>query len=83
MSEHRQSELMEVMSGQKGGRIVSSTSEQTGNFCCIFALSDCVINTTTGNITGISGTTLKAGLLILGSFTSVTLTSGECILYNE
>lgn len=76
-------ETLAKMLGYYGGERVTDTLPHAGNFCAIYALEDSVINTTTGNIENLDGTSLTAGMSILGIFTSVTLTSGAVILYNS
>jgi hypothetical protein len=68
--------------GVKGGE-VATTGATTGNFCCILAMTDIVITSVVGNISGISALTVNAGGFIPGTFTTVTLASGTAILFNK
>lgn len=47
----------------------------------IYALTDTVIASATGSVTGLAGLALKAGSSIVGRFTEVKLTSGSVVLY--
>jgi hypothetical protein len=64
------------------GGIVKTTGTTTGNFCAIKALEDSVI-TAVGEIEGLTSVTILGGDTIPGEFTSVTVTSGTVILYNN
>lgn len=65
--------------GNDGGAVITDTSAHTGNFTAILVVSDCVI-TTVGNIT-MTALSIPAGVVIPGTFTSITLTSGTVIGY--
>lgn len=70
--------------GAYGGRFVSNTAASTVptgyKFNAIQAISDTVL-TATGNIEGLSAKSIPAGCIVLGEFTSFTLTSGAVIGY--
>ena len=70
-----------------GGQYSASTSELTpsakNEFYCIQCVTDTVISSYTGNITGLGGVTFPAGMCIFGRFSSVTLASGSVILYED
>ena len=70
--------------GGLGGIYVADTSVRNGTFGCILALTACVVNTmTSSNITGtLTAVSIPAGTRVYGKFSSVTLTSGTCIIYN-
>ena len=76
--------------GVNGGVLISSANGAvTGNFRAIKALGgDVVISAATGNIltpagaSGLAGRTISDGDHVVGTFSSVTLTSGYAILYN-
>lgn len=68
--------------GEKGGKVVTAAAS-TGKYCCIVAITDIVITSVVGNITGISSLTVSAGGVLPGYFTTVTLASGTAILYNK
>ncbi len=75
------------MVGATGGIVIDDTSIVTGDFFAIHAISDTVIDEVildsalyTGSIDGL---TIKAGDTVLIRFTSITLTSGECIVYKK
>jgi hypothetical protein len=73
--------LLDSYLGQKGGLYVSDTSEHTGNFTGILILTDASI-TAVGTVTGLTTAAVKQNVYIPGKFTSVTLASGTCILFN-
>lgn len=68
--------------GEKGGE-VATAGAATGNFCCILAMTDIVITSVVGNISGISSLSVSAGGFIPGKFTTVTIASGTAILFNR
>ena len=72
---------------KNGGQYSASTSELTpsaqNEFYCIYCVTDTVINNYGGNITGLVGVTFAAGTCIFGRFSSITLTSGSVILYED
>lgn len=72
--------------GHFGGQVINDTVEATPDnnykiFFAIQALDDTVINSVDGNL-DISGTTLIAGTVVFGRWSSVQLTSGSVIAYN-
>ena len=73
--------------GKNGGKVISNTAatSPTGanTFAGIYTLTETVINTAPGNITGIAGITIPADRLIEGNFKTITLTSGSIIAYNS
>lgn len=68
-----------VAMGVLGGKVVG-TGTYTGVYCAIKALEDIVI-TATGNISDLEDVTVLGGDHVPGVFTSVTVTSGNAILY--
>lgn len=64
-----------------GGKIVTAGT-YTGNYCAIKALSESVV-TAVGNIEGFTSITILGCDVILGEFTSVTVTSGTVLLVND
>ena len=75
--------------GLNGGQYINGTAEVTGNFFAIQATEDTVLNAQSSNITNLANicasqdaTTLSAGTVLYGNFTSVTLTSGAVVAYN-
>ena len=75
--------------GLNGGQYINGTGAVTGDFFAIQATEDTVLAAQSSNITnlanictGVDGTTLSAGTVLYGRFTSVTLTSGAVIAYN-
>jgi hypothetical protein len=76
--------------GQKGAILLTDTTQVTGNFRKIQALTATIFTTLTSDITkngtttpaaGADFGTLAAGHIIYGKFTTVKLTSGIAILY--
>tara|TARA_Y100000310_G_scaffold323780_1_gene384680 strand:- start:3020 stop:3259 length:240 start_codon:yes stop_codon:yes gene_type:complete len=69
--------------GNRGGEVISDTSETTGDWYMITSTSDSTAFTTlTGNITS-KPTLLKSGVSIYGQFSTITLSAGEVIAYNR
>ena len=75
--------------GLNGGEYINGTGAVTGNFFALQATEDTVLAAVTSNIsnlsdicTGQDATTLSAGTVLYGQFTSVTLTSGAVVAYN-
>ena len=75
--------------GLTGGTYINTTGATTGKFFAIQATEDTVLAAQTSNITnlddictGQDATTLSAGTVLYGNFTSITLTSGAVIAYN-
>lgn len=70
--------------GNKGGKYISNTNATTPDtgyvFNAIQVVTDCVI-TCVGNITGITAVAVKAGNVVYGRYTSITLASGSVIAY--
>ena len=91
------SELLSIQNGQGGVDTVTNTSATTPGggaieWCFIQAIADTVVaaiaeqdatlNGSTATNT-LAGRTLTAGMVIAGSFTSITLTSGAVRCYRE
>lgn len=76
-----------VALGQRGFVFTDDTNAVTGNFAAIQIVSDAVFNTltalnsTVGNLAGVSAVTLTSGTIIYGPFTGYDLTSGKVIAY--
>ena len=75
--------------GLNGGAYLNDTAVHTGNWFAIQATEDSVLAAQASNITnlddictGQDGTTLSAGMVLYGNFTSIDLTSGAVIAYN-
>jgi uncharacterized membrane protein len=75
--------------GLNGGKYIADTSAHTGNFFCIVATEDTVIDSITSNVENLSNitasqdnTTLAANTAIYGGITGITLSSGAVIAYN-
>lgn len=83
---HSIAEIAKLL-GQNGGTIITDTDPHTGLNCyAIQAITDVVISAMTlkPEFTGsMSGVTIKAGTNIMIAFTSLTLTSGTAIVYNN
>jgi hypothetical protein len=63
---------------------IITTSPVTGvNVFAIQILSNAVISSCTGNLTGFSGVTIPAGALIYCNLTAITLASGVAVLYKN
>lgn len=75
--------------GLNGGEYINTTNVTTGNWFAIQATEDTVLAAQASNITnlddictGQDATTLSAGTVLYGNFTSIDLTSGAVIAYN-
>ena len=75
--------------GLNGGTYINTTGATTGSFFAIQATEDTVLAAQSSNITnlddictGQDATTLSAGTVLYGNFSSITLTSGAVIAYN-
>lgn len=83
----------EFMAGFTGCKVVSNTSPNTGRFRGFVVNSDAVVSAILFDATslmtqlGLTGVTLKQGIFITlpeeQIITSITLTSGSIVLYNE
>jgi len=83
----------EFMAGFTGCKVISNTSANTGRFRGFVVNSDAVVSAILFNATslmtqlGLTGVTLKQGIFITlpeeQIITSITLTSGSIVLYNE
>lgn len=84
----------EFMAGFTGCKVISNTSANTGRFRGFIVNSDAVVSaildqSATSLMTqlGLTGVTLKQGIFITlpeeQIITSITLTSGSVVLYNE
>lgn len=79
------------LAGHKGGQYINDTSattpeESDGSWFAIQAVNgaDAVVNSITGNITGLTGSlTIPSGHIIYGNYTAITLTSGAVICYKR
>lgn len=78
-----------VANARNGGKLLADTNAYTPTaplvyWGAIYVVNDAVFTTCTGSVSGIggSGITFKAGTLIEGKFTAVTLASGAVIVYN-
>jgi hypothetical protein len=76
------------VSMRSGGKIITGTTEVTGKFGAIQALSATVVAAATtvspGKLVGtMAALPIPAGTTIFGNFTSITLTSGTVIAYNQ
>ena len=81
------------MAGFTGCKVISNTSANTGRFRGFVVNSDAVVSAILFNATslmtqlGLTGVTLKQGIFITlpeeQIITSITLTSGSIVLYNE
>ena len=74
--------------GLNGGAYLNDTAVHTGNWFAIQATETTVLAAQASNITnlddictGQDGTTLSAGMVLYGNFTSIDLTSGAVIAY--
>jgi len=75
--------------GLNGGEYINDTAAHTGDFFCIVATEDTVIDSITSNVDNLSditasqdNTTLSANTAIYGRITGITLSSGAVIAYN-
>ena len=75
--------------GLNGGEYINGTDAVTGTFFAIQATEDTVLAAQASNITnlddictGQDATTLAAGMVLYGNFTSIDLTSGAVVAYN-
>jgi hypothetical protein len=83
----------EFMAGFTGCKVISNTSANTGRWKAFVVNSDAVVSAISFDGTsllselGLSGVTLKQGIFITLKeeqvITSITLTSGSIVLYNE
>ena len=71
------------------GEYINDTAAHAGSFFAIQATEDTVLAAQSSNITnlddictGQDATTLSAGTVLYGNFSSITLTSGAVIAYN-
>ena len=74
--------------GLNGGIYLNDTAAHTGDFFCIVATEDTVIDSITSNVDNLSditasqdNTTLSANTAIYGRITGITLSSGTVIAY--
>lgn len=84
----------EFMAGFTGCKVISNTSSNTGRFRGFVVNSDAVVSALLDQnaaslmtLLGLTGVTLKQGIFITlpqdKIITSITLTSGSIVLYNE
>lgn len=75
------------LTGNQGGELVRGPRTVTGDFQAIQALSESVLGSVTCNIDqstdSFGNQTLATGVIIYGSYSSVTVNSGTVILYNR
>jgi hypothetical protein len=84
MSIPKISETLQTYVGAYGGKYsgAATITPATGFvFVAVQVISDAVI-TLVGDITGITGVTVKTGTIIRGRYTSITIASGSVIAYN-
>ena len=80
ISSHR---AVEYAMGKGGFQTVTGTSVNDGPFCALQTITGCVIASMTGEgITWAAGTSVPAGINIVGTINSFQLTSGTVIAYN-
>lgn len=75
---------MDLYLGARGATYVSGTQDVTGNFFCLYPLSDCVFTTLVApDVMGDDMTTLAlpAGVPIYATVFSFTLASGTLLAY--
>lgn len=89
VQELQAAELKKSEMGQNGGILLNDTTEVTGNFRRIYAITNAVFTTLTsditknGDVTAATGAdfgTLAAGLSLYGKFTVIKLASGSVLL---
>ena len=70
--------------GQFSAEVTELTpSESNREFYCIYCVTNTVISSYVGNVTGLEAVTFESGTCIFGRFDSITLTSGSVILYED
>lgn len=67
---------------QCGGVYINDTNTRTGSWSSITALTSTTFTTLTGNVSGLSGATLAAGITVYGQFSAIKLAGGTCVAYN-
>lgn len=73
---------MRIINGLNGSRRIADTDPHTGIFSAIYCNADTVFATLTGSYAGtVTGITHAAGKWIYGTFTTITLTSGDVDAY--
>lgn len=87
------SNSQEFMAGFTGCKVISNTSANTGRWKAFIVNSDAVVSAISNSgtslltVLGLSGVTLKQGTFISVPqdqiITSITLTSGSIVAYNE
>ena len=82
MSIIRQTQILEGITGAVNGDIITDTSLHNGTWYEISALTDTVIATLAGSISG-TAVSISASAGIRGRFTGITLTSGSVIAYDK
>jgi hypothetical protein len=75
--------------GLNGGKYINDTASHTGDFFCIVAIEDTIIDSITSNVENLSditasqdNVTIAANSAIYGRITALTLSSGKVIAYN-
>ena len=75
-----------LLTGNNGGVIITDTAAHPGLSCCgLYAITATVIAamTVVGYTGSLATLTIPAGQTVKVQFTSITLTSGSCICYNN
>lgn len=74
---------VEYAMGRGGFQTITGTAVNNGPFCAIQTLTGCVIASMSGEgVTWNAGTSVPAGINIVGTINSFQLTSGTVIAYN-
>jgi len=78
------------LTGLKGGTVLATTSvlnaAASRSFIALLIIEETVLSAITSNLTldsSLVGKVLPVGLVVYGRFTSLTLTSGTLIAYND
>lgn len=67
---------------ETGGLYIGDTNNHTGAWSAITTLASTTFTTCTGNITGLVGATIPAGVTIYGRFTVIKLATGSVVVHN-
>lgn len=71
------------LSGLAGGECVSGVATVNGDINAIQFLTNGTISAYEGNVVGLVGKTFLAGTIIYGQYKSVTIATGNAILYSN
>ncbi len=72
------------LSGLAGGICIDSTDGATaGDFNAVQFLSEGTLSNVQGNVSGLVGKTFTAGTILYGRYKSITVASGDVVLYNH